>query len=567
MEAPRYLLPVARSAAAAAEDLAGLDVTTLHALADHLDELLWIRSPAGRLSFVSEQSLAVLGQTPLRLLTDPELWPGMVPAEWRNRLAWLDPPAGLEHESRCEYPLRTAHGERWVQECCFPVRGDDGRLRHVIGATRDVTHQHRAVQAMRLRLERAHDRALRDPLTGLLNRQGLERAASALAVAESGGQETAVLLIDCDDFKRINDLHGHDTGDAVLREISARAQRHLRPTDTLGRLGGDEFLSILPQTRLGEAVRIGERVKAAFENTPVVVGGRSLRVTISIGAGTLPPNSPTIAAALAAADASLLAGKRIGKNCVVAGHRELQPFAGRRLDPARVRILAQPICRIDDLAIVGYETCSRGLLGSESTGILFALSSPRGSMLQLDWTCLEASVAAAQALPPGPAGPVPLHVNIRPETAIEVPLERWAAVRERLRGGLVLEIAEQLLVGTPLALRERIAALRSHGIRIALDGLGCGRGSLEALLVLEPDLVKIDRRLVQGADRDRGRARTLARMLAVASGLDIGMIPVGIETEAERAMLANLGYELGQGFLFGRPEPVRRPTRQTTVPQ
>jgi diguanylate cyclase (GGDEF)-like protein/PAS domain S-box-containing protein len=545
----------------AGAEFADFDAKSLHTIADHLDEVLWLRQPTGRLSFVSRQSVAVLGAAPPQLLEDPDLWPRLVPAEWHHRLVWRQPLQRLERSTSSEYPVRVRDGERWVQESCFPVRDGSGRLLQLIGATRDVTGRRRAEQALRQRLEQAHDLAERDPLTGLLNRRGLEHAARELS--RGGGQDTAVLLIDCDDFKRINDVHGHDAGDEVLVQIATRTRNQLRPTDCLGRLGGDEFLAVLPQTRLGEAMRIAQRITAAVGQTPIVCRGQTLSATISIGAGSLPPGCVSIGAALASADASLLAGKRCGKNRVVAQADANAPAAVPAPQaPAitSVRTLAQPLCRLDDLTVVAHELLSRGPHGCESPTLLFALAAANDTAACVDWLCLESAVAAAAAVGDGR---LPAHANVLPATLLETPVDRLAALAARVAGGLVLEIPEQHLVGAPLRMRERMRALRDLGVKVALDGLGYGRGSLEALLLLEPDIVKVDRRLVQGADRDGGRSRTLARLLGIANGLGTAIVAVGIETAAERAMLLDLGYTLGQGFLLGRPTPVRAHCRAT----
>src|SRR5262245_48802353 len=173
---------------------------------------------------------------------------------------------------------------------------------------------------------------------------------------------------------------------------------------------------------------------------------------------------------------------------------------------------------------------SRGPHGCESPNLLFALATGNDAPARIDLLCLESAVDAA----PGVGdGRLPVHVNVLPATLLETPVDRLAALAQRVEGGLVLEIPEAHLVGAPLRLRDRMRALREAGLRMALDGLGYGRGSLEALLLLEPDIVKVDRRLVQGADRDAGRTRTLARLLGIANGLGAAIVAVGVETRSE----------------------------------
>jgi len=396
--------------------------------------------------------------------------------------------------------------------------------------------------------------AVRDPLTDLLNRRGLEATLDhEVEQMRRRGARGAVVLLDCDDFKEVNDRYGHDGGDAVLCEVARRLRGASRACDRLARVGGDEFLALLPDTRLAEAGLIAERMRLAVADTPIDVPGGEVTVTVSCGVERLDRDQTRLEQLLARASASLHRSKRAGKN-VVADEAGLVDDDG--FTSHGIRVFSQPIVEVASGRAVGRELLTRGPVGSfELPDDFFRACRERRILATTDLECLRLCLGASRTAPAASR----VHVNLFPSTLLDGHREAVAA-----RVGafprperLCLELNEAMIVGDPAALLPETRALReASGLRLGIDDVGYGRSSLETLVVLEPDVVKIDRRYVDGSSEDRGRRQQLARLVRVARALDAEIIAEGVEHEPDRRLLAELGVELGQGYFWGPPAPV-----------
>ncbi len=522
------------------------------------DDLLWIQEPPGELSFVSPLALEVFGVAVESLRTDT--WMALVPQEWRTRVAQAR--AGVDPSlPSYEYPIdHPRRGVRWLHERRFAVRDESGKVVRVVGVTRDVTEQRQAEHALRRRAEQAADLALRDPLTGLWNRRGVEDLLDReIRIGRRSDQRICLVLVDCDNFKSLNDHFGHDAGDTALQEIAVRIRASLRPADVVGRVGGDEFLVILPDTRPGEAQRVAERIRDAIAHTPIRHRDLSFEATVSIGVAPLPVPlhtcTPTEARTLA--DAALNSSKRAGRNRVTLADPTANGVHGDPsllLGGAGFRCAAQPIRNLRDRSLVGYEMLTRGPVGCESPAVLFALAAAHDRIVELDRICLRNALEAGRRLRAEHGEAIHLHVNARPCTLLEMSDLEWRTLLDGLPTDHVcIEVCEQDLIGVPVDLRLRIDGLRDLGAKIALDDVGFGKSCLEALLLLEPDVIKLDRALVQDCDTDESRRRMLARMRTLATTFGAVVVPEGIETAGELGTLLDLGFEIGQGYLLGRP--------------
>ncbi|MCA9562800.1 MAG: bifunctional diguanylate cyclase/phosphodiesterase, partial [Myxococcales bacterium] len=392
-----------------------------------------------------------------------------------------------------------------------------------------------------------------DPLTEVLNRRGLEGAIQReVERARRTGGSLTVCLLDLDDFKGVNDTLGHGVGDIALREVASRFQNSLRKTDLLGRIGGDEFLAVFPNTRFAETCVLAERLRLAVSQSEIIASERPIKLSVSIGVAALPWDSTSIEEILSLTRHALRQSKLHGKNRVTGrddgGFSDLiqEVFSG-----ATMRIVAQPIVEVETEAICGFELLTRGTRGVfEAPEQFLKAARERGMLTLVDLHCLKLCLAHARTMPKHLAA----HLNIFPSTLLSIPLaELEALFTENDPKRLVLEISEDHFIGDPSELVDRVQFLRSLGIGLAVDDVGRGRGTLDSVLLLEPDVIKIDRMLVNGISQDRRRRRMLQRILSMARALNCGVVAEGVEHREDADVLRRLNVMHAQGFLWSRP--------------
>ncbi len=425
---------------------------------------------------------------------------------------------------------------------------------------------HLDITARKLAELALQEHATHDALTGQLNRRGLQQhLAAEVERSRREGSPLAAVFIDCDDFKKVNDSLGHAAGDVVLSTVAHRLREALRPQDRLARIGGDEFLAVLDGTRSAEAYQIAERLRRAVGSEPVALSHGPLKLTVSLAVVPLDETTSTLEEVLGAAREGLRQSKARGKNRSSLGRGgaaaeeiagELRDLARRMREPAFFRAVAQPIVSLPDRTTIGFELLSRGPGGAFAhPQDFFRVAVEDGILSSVDLACLRVCSAAARRVEPRGAW---RHLNVYPSTLLEVPPETILTLLERSpeSGRYCLELSEQQILGDPAHLRESVGALRRAGIRISVDDVGFGRSSLEGLVVLEPEIVKIDRRYVLGVASDPSKRRSFRRLLGVAQALGATVIAEGLEAQADVEALQDLGVRFGQGFLLGEPSPV-----------
>jgi diguanylate cyclase (GGDEF)-like protein len=442
--------------------------------------------------------------------------------------------------------------------------------RHKLAQAR-VEHASERMQDSNTRLELL---ASSDPLTGLMNRRGLDTALSQEAKSmRRSGASLAVVLLDCDDFKQINATLGHAGGDLVLKEMAARLKASLRPTDHVGRIGGDEFLVLLPDTRFAEAFQVAERLRLAICDPPLLLATGPQRISASLGVESVPRERLSLDAVVRCAQAALQRSKQGGKNRsstrngqATQVESESEGLMRALQDQAAFRVLRQPVVRLADASTVGWTLVPRGPAGIfESPRDFFPLARERDLLTRVDLQCLRSCVRAAHDLPQPTCG----HIQVLPPTLLEtsnVDL-RQILLLPASRLSLCVEISEQQLIGEPALLRDPVRALKDAGVRVAVRDVGFGRSSLETLILLEPDLVRFDAKLVRGSSRDAGKRRSLRRMVGVVSSLGSPIVADGIDAREDLELMRELGVAYGQGSLWKRPLqrlPVLAPTLRFT---
>ena len=455
--------------------------------------------------------------------------------------------------------LRAAHAEleRRVVERTTELEKANAQLVAQIGermrAEQRLTHQ-----------------ALHDALTGLPNRAYLlDCMASAIERARHGdGMPFAVLFLDLDRFKLVNDSIGHAAGDELLVEVAKRIVSAMRADDVVARLGGDEFAILVSCPDRGDSVRDLAPRLLALMGRPLWVAGRELYPSASMGIALWHPRYETGEELLRDADAAMYRAKNEGRDCYAIFDEAMREQAVRSLDlEADLRRAIknrdfmpyyQPIVRLEDGAVVGHEALLRWQ--HERRGLLppaefIALGEESGLIEQVDWLLYEQVIGE---LARGVSGYESVNVSPRhfrsPDFADRLLglVQSADADPARLR----VEITEvALLDDAPRTLRI-LNTLREHGVLALLDDFGTGFSALSYLHRFPISGLKIDRSFVAGLDGEGGRQESLAlvrAILALAGTLGIETVGEGVETETQRATLLELGCSCGQGFLLGRP--------------
>lgn len=436
--------------------------------------------------------------------------------------------------------------------------------RHRVGKELNVLT--RQLQEANSQLEKL---AFLDPLTELLNRRGLEDAlAREIRRARREASELLVLLIDLDDFKRINDTWGHAIGDIVLKETAQRLKNHLRATDYIARVGGDEFLILLPQVRISEGTQIAEKLRMSMAAATFSLPFKdSIQVTGSFGMILVSEGVASLDELLAKTHAVLYQSKRNGKNRVSYDRQgKLQdsnaPLLSQLYEQLRKKevfqAFAQPIVRLSDGQIVSYELLTRSSIKDfEMPDEFFSLCLEADLLTYVDRQCFETCAAASGFF----ASEFHCHLNLFPSTMIEIPperlLEKLPAHRDK--STYCIELSEQQIVGNPGRLSESIRVLKKSGILVAIDDVGFGRSCLESLILLEPDIVKIDKKLIHGISSAIS-LDPLKRLLKMADALNATAMAEGVESEEGLKVLQDLGVQYGQGYLFGKPTDANLPS-------
>ncbi|WP_432487910.1 putative bifunctional diguanylate cyclase/phosphodiesterase [Kineococcus sp. SYSU DK018] len=409
-----------------------------------------------------------------------------------------------------------------------------------------------------------------DPLTDLANRRGLARVH-----AERAAQEPcALLLLDLDDFKQVNDAHGHDVGDALLLQVSERLLAATGPDELVARLGGDEFVVLAAAARAGD---VAERVLEQLRD-PVVVGGLVLRTGGSVGAA-LPDAGPPgpLAEQLTRADVAMYAAKTSGGDRVATYHPAMREevarryalstqvrrlLAGRAPDVGHLEVHHQPLVDLASGRVVGAEALVRwrhpehGLLPPDA---FLALVSTNDLDAQLDDVVLHEVVHQLARWRDQGRLELPVAVNLT-RRSLEDPALAGRVLSLLADAGvpasqLHLEITEHQQVSEDGPAAASLAGLRAAGVEIHLDDYGTGYTSLGYLRRFPVQVLKLDRSVVSAVTGDG--AQLVAGVQAMAAALDLQVVAEGVETPAQRARLVELGVRFGQGYLFSRPLPAR----------
>ena len=488
--------------------------------------------------------------------------------------------ARVETEHLISVPLSTKSGTLGVFNFGRlkdpPFKDDEFELVQLF-----ISYAGAAVEQRELADQLAHQ-ATHDTLTGLPNRALFEdRLEQAIRGAGRHGGSVALLVVDLDGFKRVNDSLGHHAGDELLRQVARRFRGRLRAGDTLSRMGGDEFTVVLTDLRApSDAVRIGgellETLEAAFS-----VDGGELFVTCSIGVSVYPEDGHDAATLQRHADVAMYRAKAAGRNALRCFTPEMNETARERLElEGRLRwalelgefeLYYQPQVTLGGEpvaveALVRWRHPSLGLVppakfipAAEQSGLIVAIGT---------WVLSEACRQAALWCDAG--RPVRVAVNVSPLQFARP--DFFETVRQALNGAglapqlLEVELTESLVMRDPDESARQMEQLRTLGVRVAVDDFGTGYSSLSYLHRLPIDALKIDRSFVAELEARRGTQALVQAIVALAQALDLTVVAEGVETAVQLEFLRTLGCDLAQGYLFARPMPADEVSAFLTVP-
>jgi diguanylate cyclase (GGDEF)-like protein/PAS domain S-box-containing protein len=522
----------------------------------------------GRWHFVSPKIADLLGYTPEEWMADATMWMSRVHPADRERMAIAERDGDRsETQGRWEYRLLARDGRTvWViDDEAVVARDADGQASMVQGILVDISDRKHLEDQLR-------HQALHDPLTNLPNRVLFVDRLSHALVRRTGETGVAVLFVDLDDFKAINDTLGHAAGDSLLTLVADRLSHVLRAGDTAARLGGDEFAFLLEGAGPRPAEEVAARLLAALAE-PFDLDGRRATLSASIGiaarAGFVSPAAAAETAdeLLRDADTAMYAAKAQGKGRVqlfsrdldipVAGRRELRNALERALDADELFLEYQPIVDMRDGGLLGVESLIRWnhpQLGRLLPADFVPLAEESGLIGPLGaWVMRQAcdAMRAHDAL---------VSVNVSAHQLRGTELSRLVETVLRTGGlppnRLLLELTESTLASAGAGAEEELGRVQALGVRIALDDFGSGYSSLEYLGRLPIDVLKIDRSLVERVHLEPQRQEVLRAIGHIADKLGLETIVEGVELEDQRAALLDLGFIQAQGFLFARAMPL-----------
>lgn len=448
---------------------------------------------------------------------------------------------------------------RWIQ-----IQERQSLSGHIVGTRTDITELKRSEAAIKFHAEH-------DPLTGLLNRSVLgARLSEAVSGAIRSGQMGALLVLDLDGFKAINDTMGHSAGDGLLNAVATRLNDTLRRSDTIVRLGGDEFAIILPNVNdIQTVAKVTEKLLAAVSQ-PLTIQRRAVTPNMSVGISLFPRDGRKSEVLLKNADIALYQAKASGRCTYRIYSREMRSGmeARRKIADAlsaavandRIDVAFQPQVSLKDGSHVGFEALARWRHNGNDVAPsdFIAVAEETGLIIDLGWRVLRKSAEMVRNLRRRKLTAGTIAVNI---AAAQLKKPEFPAMMERLleEHGLLpsdfeIELTENILLHKDSSrISEALQTFRAMGFSIALDDFGTGYASLAHLSRFPVDRLKIDRSFVRDMCDDTAAHTIVKATIGLAHSLDMAVVAEGIETDDHLALLKSCDCDFGQGFMFSRP--------------
>jgi diguanylate cyclase (GGDEF)-like protein/PAS domain S-box-containing protein len=537
-----------------------------HAL-DHIGEALYLVDEQGNIRHVNNAACKMLGYSQEELLATKifELDPNYNPSHWKEHWEQL--------VQKGTITLETQHKSKLGALISIEVNANaiehEGRIVN-FALVRNITER-------KLIEEKLYHQASYDSLTGLPNRLLFQdRLKEEISKAKRNQSNVALLFIDLDHFKEVNDTLGHHQGDLLLLQAAQRIQRCVRDSDVLARMGGDEFVVILTGVvELASLGRIAQNIIKAM-TLPFSLNNHVSYVSASIGIANYPSDVDSLESLISAADQAMYVAKERGRNGFSFFTPDMQKQVQERLELAndlrvailkqQLQIYLQPIVDISSERIVKAEALIRwhhpkhGMVPpdkfipiAEETGLIHEIG---------DWVFHQATQAMSRWLEIYTDADDFIQISVNMSARQFIPSEIGVAWFHHLSAinlpanRIVIEITESLLLGDEINIMEKLYRFREAGIKIALDDFGTGYSAMSYLKKFNIDYLKIDRSFVRDLEADRNDRAIAEAIVVMAHKLGIKTIAEGVETVQQKKILAEVGCDYVQGYYFARPMPV-----------
>lgn len=458
-----------------------------------------------------------------------------------------------------QYELNVAEGLRFFEARLSPINS----FSKIAIVVRDIT-------AQKHQEELIFKHAFYDSLTGLPNRYlVLERLSQMMVESKRTNAQIAIMFIDLDDFKKVNDSSGHEIGDKLLIEAAKRLSGALREQDTVARLGGDEFIILLKAIQdQSHVTPIANNLVRLFQS-PFCIDNKEFSVSLSLGIAMFPSDASTPHELLSKADSAMYNAKQQGRNTFSFYTEQMSERLARRLQIESLmqgalarnefEVYFQPQINLHSGQLLGAEALVRwhnDTLGFISPAEFIPIAEQNGSIVELGKFVFETALTQAREWQAQTDMPLRIAVNLSPRQFRDV---RLISDLKRLMDSNIsphvqieLEITEGLLLSGDEKIKSTLYALHELGFILSMDDFGTGYSSLSYLRLYPFDVLKIDKAFVQDMDHPEGLALVTA-IISMAHSLGLKVVAEGIETERQREQLHHLECDIGQGFLLGRP--------------
>lgn len=524
-----------------------------------------ITDTQGIVQYVNDAAEQVTGYTEQEIL-------GQAVDQWMSQ-------DGSYQELYAAFRQALAEGKEWRGELCSrrksgdkyweyvylsPVTSVTGELIHLLVIKEDITER-------RIQQQQLMHQARYDSLTNLPNRTlAMDRLAQGIVNAKRLQQKLAVMFIDLDGFKNVNDSLGHDVGDDLLVMAASRLGNSIRESDVVARLGGDEFLIIMNHIReQDDCFPVLSKIKDSF-SLPFEIAGHSLTVTPSIGLSIFPEDGEDGAILLRNADLAMYQAKESGRNTYCFFNHEIHESLRKRmqiegllktaLDQEEFYLLYQPIIEAESQKLVGVEALIRwdsAELGHVMPDQFIGIAEQTGQIVPIgNWVIQQACEQVAQWHKVG-LEELTLSVNVSPRQIQEEELIKVISKALQHSGlpasSLVLEMTEGLLIRNPQQARKILEKLKSVGVCMAMDDFGTGYSSLSNLKNYPFDILKIDRTFIRDITDDPEDCALVSAAVSMSKGLGLSVVAEGVENANQLAILADMHCDRVQGYYFSKP--------------
>lgn len=490
------------------------------------------------------------------------LLPEEVADKFRTNIVKLSQQKGI---ITFEYSLDLPHGSVYFE----------ARINHlpqynqVVAIIRDITEQYQSAEVIR-------HQAYFDTLTSLPNRfLALERLSQMLIEAERNNQQAAVFFLDIDDFKKVNDTLGHEVGDKLLIKAAARLQKVLRKEDTVGRLGGDEFIVLLRGLNAeNSALAVAENLLNTFRD-PFKIDGRELILTTSIGIAMYPENGNSASDILRNADTAMYQAKALGRNTFSFFTTEMNLIMQRRLEIEEqmrgalerneFEIHYQPQLDTKSKTVIGAEALLRwhnSVLGNITPDEFIPIAEHTGLIVPIGKYVIEQALSFLNTWQTSHQQNYTISVNLSPRQFRDkqfISFIKQALVTANVRPeSLDLEITEGVLMRAQSYIQEALVEINNLGIKLAMDDFGTGYSSISYLRQYPFDELKIDRSFIQGIADNKADSDLVKATIAMSHSLGLTVVAEGVETEEQLKMLKALKCNFVQGYYYSKPLPAQQ---------